>query len=495
MIGALFEPMGRSIGVAVGVGSILVAAWNCMACGSSSQPSTVNGAAGAAPSSSAGTPGSSSGGNGALAFGGGSNSSAGTGTGPGQNDTCAADVSTAQELPLDIYLMLDESGSMLDQTATGGTKWDAVKAAVEAFLKDKASAGLGVGLQYFPLEKQNVPASCTTNAECGDSGPCFLKACSHLSQLLPCEAASDCVLNGSNYGPCATLGQCSLNADYVCLNEGNPCGVDDKGNDLGDCGHLTSSVCTNTVSCSVAQYAAPAAPIATLPGAAATLLASIDAQMPAGNTPTAPALAGAIQQASAWAAKHPDHRVVAVLATDGLPTSCAPTDIASVAALAQAGVAASPSINTFVIGVFGPNDPAQAPANLNEIARGGGTKSAFIVDTQKDVTTQFVAALDAIRGARLACEFQIPEPGNSQTLNYHFVNVQFTTGGKPSDVFYVKDAAGCDPVTGGWHYDVDPDGAVAPTKIVACPATCTTFQAAGNGSTVGIALGCQTVVK
>ena len=146
MIGALFEPMGRSIGVAVGVGSILVAAWNCMACGSSSQPSTVNGAAGAAPSSSAGTPGSSSGGNGALAFGGGSNSSAGTGTGPGQNDTCAADVSTAQELPLDIYLMLDESGSMLDQTATGGTKWDAVKAAVEAFLKDKASAGLGVGL-------------------------------------------------------------------------------------------------------------------------------------------------------------------------------------------------------------------------------------------------------------------------------------------------------------------------------------------------------------
>jgi hypothetical protein len=464
------------------------------ACGSSSSghPSAVE------PNPTAGndSPGSAGNAGGFNIIGNGGASGNGSSAGNGAlMDACADHTSTAQPIPLDMYLMLDVSGSMLDQTAALTSKWAAVKTALESFLKDKSSAGLGVGLQYFPLDKPNVPAACASNADCGDSAPCFLKACSKATTLTPCDVAADCVINGRNYGPCQALGQCSANAGYVCPSIGSGCGLDDMGNDLGDCGTLVSSICLNADSCDAAQYATPASAIATLPDAASGLLASIDAKMPTGATPTSAALAGAIRQASTWAKAHPDHRVVTVLATDGLPTECAPVDIASVAALAKAGVAGTPSISTFVIGVFGAADVlAGAPDNLNQIAVQGGTNAAFIVDTQQDVTAQFLSALDTIRGSHLACEFQIPQPGAGQTLEFKQVNVKYTNAGKSSNVLYVAKASACNPSSGGWYYDVPPEDGT-PTKIIACPATCSTFQAAKDQASVGIALGCSTVIK
>jgi hypothetical protein len=188
--------------------------------------------------------------------------------------------------------------------------------------------------------------------------------------------------------------------------------------------------------------------------------------------------------------------VVTVLATDGLPTQCTPETISAVAALARDGVSRNPSISTFVIGVFGAADVnAGAPANLDAIAQQGGTNKAFIVDTQGDVTKQFQDALDAIRGARLACQYQVPEPMNGGTLNYdREVNVTLTNGVQKTFVYYVKNQAGCDASTGGWYYDIEPS-AGTPTKIIACPTTCSAFEAAPNGASVSIELGCETVVK
>lgn len=45
-----------------------------------------------------------------------------------------------------------------------------------------------------------------------------------------------------------------------------------------------------------------------------------------------------------------------LFAMDGLPTECEPQEIAPIADLAAAGFAATPSVRTFVIGVFGPQD-------------------------------------------------------------------------------------------------------------------------------------------
>jgi hypothetical protein len=248
--------------------------------------------------------------------------------------------------------------------------------------------------------------------------------------------------------------------------------------------------------CSTAAYAAPAAEIDVLPDAAGDLRRTIEAHVPTGDTPTAPALAGAIEHAKAWATEHPDHKVVVLLATDGLPTECIadaandPGGIGGVVEAATAGVDGSPSVPTFVIGVFASTDLDARP-NLDAIATAGGTDAAFLVDTSQNVEAEFLAALDAVRGTRLACEFAIPAPGAGNVLDYRQVNVRFTDAGDPQTLFYWPTAGDCDPASGGWYYDVDPAQGT-PTSIIACPASCDAFQAATEG-TVEIQLGCTTV--
>ena len=70
-----------------------------------------------------------------------------------------------------VILVLDSSGSMTELTMAGPSKWDAIRAALTSFLRDPGSAGLGVGLQYFPLTKAGVPPGRAATADCGTSGP------------------------------------------------------------------------------------------------------------------------------------------------------------------------------------------------------------------------------------------------------------------------------------------------------------------------------------
>jgi hypothetical protein len=212
-------------------------------------------------------------------------------------------------------------------------------------------------------------------------------------------------------------------------------------------------------------------------------------------------LRGAIAHAREWAIAHPERTVVAVLATDGLPTECLPDDVSftrttsletlvnEVAAVAAHGVQSTPSIPTFVIGVFAASD-AQAPANLERMAQAGGTTKAQIVDTAGDVTQQFLTALNAVRASRLACEFQIPQPTDGAKLNYFEVNVVHRNGASVTPLFYVGTPDRCDAQTGGWYYD-DLRGE-APSKILVCPQTCAGFQ--DTRGSVEIQLGCATVV-
>ena len=48
-----------------------------------------------------------------------------------------------------LLVLLDQSGSMTD-SVTGGTRWSAMVAAVNAFVQEPGSSVLSVGLQYFP---------------------------------------------------------------------------------------------------------------------------------------------------------------------------------------------------------------------------------------------------------------------------------------------------------------------------------------------------------
>ncbi|MGZ9067785.1 MAG: hypothetical protein ACXW2I_20900, partial [Burkholderiales bacterium] len=172
------------------------------ACGSSNPEAAASAGAAGTGSNTGGTGigvatggqtnGAASGGT-TLGFGGTGNSSGGSGS----IDACAETAQMGKLVPLDIYIMLDVSGSMLDATtaaANAPTKWSAVRSALQAFLTDPGSDGLGVGIQYFPLADPAVPATCNSDAQCGAAhGPCFLKFCQNAGPgYFPCSAAAEC---------------------------------------------------------------------------------------------------------------------------------------------------------------------------------------------------------------------------------------------------------------------------------------------------------------
>src|SRR5215467_940336 len=95
----------------------------------------------------------------------------------GADANCASAKTIAQAVPLDMYIMLDQSGSMNDQVAGGGTKWSAVTSALTTFVSTPNLNGVSVGLQYFPLPAGNCPTSCQTNTDCGTNGLCVANVC------------------------------------------------------------------------------------------------------------------------------------------------------------------------------------------------------------------------------------------------------------------------------------------------------------------------------
>jgi hypothetical protein len=333
--------------------------------------------------------------------------------------------------------MLDRSKSMSQLTAGGPTKWAAVTSALQGFVAEPGLAGISLGLQYFGLppggspQCTNVP-QCNTTAECGPTG-CGMCKNHH------------CVVSGGN----------------------------------------------TQDSCVAADYSAPAVEIAPLPGVGGAIVSSLGAHQPSTSTPTSAALQGALDHSKAWAAAHPGHVVIAVLATDGEPTEC-DTNVANIAATAATALGGNPSIKTFAIGVFAPADVPSGPNALDQIAAAGGTGQAFVIDTSnasQNVETQFLMALNAIRGAALGCQYAIPVP-EAGTPDYGNLNVQYTPGGggAPESLLNYPDAAHCPAAGDGWYYDND----AAPTQILLCGSTCTKVSADMSGK-IDVLLGCKTM--
>jgi hypothetical protein len=218
------------------------------------------------------------------------------------------------------------------------------------------------------------------------------------------------------------------------------------------------------------------------------------AHEPNGNTPTSAALQGALDEASAYALANRGHTVVAVLATDGIPDECTPTAIDGIAQIAAGGLTGTPSIKTFTIGVFTPQDVSSGTNALDSIAAAGGTSNAFIVNSStQNVEQLFGAALTAIRGASLPCSYLLPSPDGG-VPDFHKLNVQYTAGsGAVTTIAYVESPARCSATGGGWYYDADPAEGGVPSEIIVCPATCSAFGSDAKGS-VDVVLGCQTVL-
>jgi hypothetical protein len=301
---------------------------------------------------------------------------------------------------------------------------------------------------------------------------------------VPCNVKADCAPNEN----CIAVGTCANNPNVLCIPNA-ACGNDANGFALGQCSAaISTSTCTLADSCAAADYAKPAVPITLLPGGAGAFVGALAGKSPNGNTPTSAALQGAIDQAKAYAMANPTHTVVAVFATDGVPTEC-DTNINNIAAIAKAGVTAN--VKTYVIGVFAQNEQATAKPNLDAIAVAGGTGQAFIVTANNNTAQAFLAAMNQIRAQSLPCEFYLPKPDGG-IPDYYKVNVTFTAGNMNITVVpYVGDASKCDPQKGGWYYDVDPMNGT-PAKVELCPASCVLVKSDATGR-VDIVQGCKTV--
>ncbi len=131
--------------------------------------------------------------------------------------------------------------------------------------------------------------------------------------------------------------------------------------------------------------------------------AQLDSQTPGGGTPTYQAMQGAISYAQSVASgEGKDGSVAIVLVTDGLPEAdCNNTSVSQVKALAAS---VSATIPTYVIGV------GDALTNLNDIAVGGGTKSALVVSQTNaaQIQADITKAINQIKASALTCDYKIP---------------------------------------------------------------------------------------
>jgi len=118
-------------------GYLLVALTLVTACGSNRSAGSLSAGSDEQPNA---------GGGGAAAGSGGLDGLSSGSDGSGGADVCKAEVATAQRIPLDLLVVLDRSGSM------SHGEWTGVLEALDVFLQDPTSAGIRVGLSFFPAE-------------------------------------------------------------------------------------------------------------------------------------------------------------------------------------------------------------------------------------------------------------------------------------------------------------------------------------------------------
>ncbi len=256
--------------------------------------------------------------------------------------------------------------------------------------------------------------------------------------------------------------------------------------------------------CNPVAYATPAVPLGRLPAHAPVIVNELNNHTPLGlGTPIEAALAGAEMFCSNFKQdpnrNPPDEDCVVVFITDGDPTSCS-SDFNVIAQLAGNAWANS-QILTFAIGMDGANfllldeiakrgntdcDPAGPASSCN--ATSGSTGLSAALALIRDTVTKEVKKTETVT-TPLECEWGIPAPPPGETFDPTQVNVDLLANGQKERLGKVPSESECASFSGGWYYD-DP---VAPTRIIACPDTCTTVKGSGVAG-VSVALGCATEV-
>jgi hypothetical protein len=239
--------------------------------------------------------------------------------------------------------------------------------------------------------------------------------------------------------------------------------------------------------CDSSAYAKPIIEIGPLDTTGPQILQAVtdEGQLLGGQTPTFPALQGALMHAQDWQVANPQRLTVVVYITDGYPTECNidTSQIQEMVGEYYAGIngqyntRGEPGIRTYVIGV------AVDKFNVDNIAQSGGTGSATIVDSAGAVD-QFVSAMVNITNANISCSIAVPNPPAGKILDPDQVQVVYKPfQGDNQEIPKADSASGCGATSGGWYFD-DP---AHPKNITLCPCSCANLGAGG----IEIRLGCR----
>lgn len=429
---------------------------------------------------------------------------------------CARDSYAGQRVNVNLYLLLDVSGSMLAAVSTTSdqTQWDAVRAAITGFIEADDSAGLNLALNYYPVVGDR--SDCDSSGSCSNGVQCLEAVCdlrfAFADVIGSCTSNAQCnlvlELEGETFTEsCVRPGRCD-NAPYeMCL-------LDEQCPTGGTCQVSDAGLCPGETSCESANYVQPSVDLSTLPVDGANLVESLLSTEPDpfGVTPTHIALDGAYSRVGEWLQSDPNTQSFLVLATDGAPLGCAPgqdQESAETEATrmtnAVIGAARDSGIDTFVIGVqpdLSGVDGAEAleyqayidslATKLDDMARLGGTEQPFMVTANDSAAASFSQALSEIRGQVLPCEYVVPAPEQG-AVSFDRLNVEVSSASGSETVPKVDSAAQCVPGENAWYYNVDA-ATQTPTRVVLCPDTCASVNAQ-EGSRVDIVLGCQTVTR
>ncbi len=240
---------------------------------------------------------------------------------------------------------------------------------------------------------------------------------------------------------------------------------------------------SETINCNADNFAEPIVPFGLPADVGQDIVDEVANTQPAGLTPTAPALEGAIRYVKEYKRSHPEREAVVMLVTDAYPTLCmADNPISQMAEVAGKGYDDDPSIRTFVMGI-------EADFNLGQIAMYGGTNDAYILDPEEgDVTTAFVDRLLSLGSSDLACNLELPPPSSpTEEFNPNEVVVTWESPlrGMVEELPKVESEAACESSPfGGWYYR-----SVEDRQISLCPCSCSRM---GSGS-ITVAAGCTPV--
>jgi hypothetical protein len=218
------------------------------------------------------------------------------------------------------------------------------------------------------------------------------------------------------------------------------------------------------------------------------------------GTPIEGALRGLSTFCKNFQASNPMEKCVAVLVTDGAPSTCDLTTngLSTIAANALTG-----GVTTFAVGLTGADftlldkiataggavDCATDPGRFACDISSGPEQLVDVLKKIRDVVTTVTTHTETkthVEKTPLACEWEIPSPPTGELFDRDLVNVVLTAAGKKIPLGQVASKDDCE--VRGWHYDDEEK----PTRIVACPETCDLITSA-SGAKIDILLGCLSI--